>query len=133
MIRALTFVPFRQDSVKVVEYPEPACQPGELLVQGLAVGICGTDHDLVDAVYGWPVQGGERLVLGHESLGRVIDSGGNAGFAAGDLVVGMVRRADPKPCPPCAHGEPDMCSNGEYIEHGIKDLDGFAASRWTIP
>lgn len=133
MIRALTFVPFKQDSVKVVECPEPACQPGELLVQGLAVGICGTDHDLVDAVYGWPVRGGERLILGHESLGRVIDSGGNAGFAVGDLVVGMVRRADPQPCPPCAHGEPDMCSNGEYIEHGIKDLDGFAASRWTIP
>jgi glucose 1-dehydrogenase len=40
---------------------------------------------------------------------------------------------DPVPCPPCAHGEPDMCTNGEYMEHGIKDLDGFAASRWAIP
>jgi glucose 1-dehydrogenase len=133
MIRALTFVPFMQNSVRLVEYPEPVRQADELLVQGLAAGICGTDHDLVEAVYGWPIRGRERLILGHESLGRVIDPGSNAGFAVGDLVVGMVRRADPQPCRACAHNEPDMCSNGDYLEHGIKDLDGFAASRWTIP
>ena len=62
----------------------------------------------------------------------MIDPGDCAGFAAGDLTVGLVRRADPRPCPACAHGQPDMCGNGEYTEHGIKDLDGFAASRWTI-
>lgn len=133
MIHALTFVPFKRNSLEVIQYPEPVRQADELLVQGLAVGICGTDHDLVGAVYGWPVRGRERLILGHESLGRVIDSNGNSGFAVDDLVVGMVRRADPEPCLACAHGQADMCRNGEYIEHGIKDLDGFAASRWTIP
>jgi len=132
MIRALTIIPFKQNSLEVVECAEPVCGPSELLVEGLAVGICGTDQDLAGAVYGWPVKDRERLILGHESLGRVIDPGDCAGFAAGDLIVGLVRRADPLPCPACAHGQPDMCGNGEYTEHGIKDLDGFAASRWTI-
>lgn len=72
-------------------------------------------------------------MLGHESLGRVLESDSESGFSPGDLVVGVVRRADPAPCAACAHGEPDMCSNGEYIEHGIKDLDGFGATRWTMP
>ncbi len=73
----------------------------------------------------------ERLILGHESLGRVIDPG-PSGFAVGDHVVGIVRRPDPKPCPNCSVGEWDMCSNGGYTERGIKEVDGFMADRWRI-
>jgi threonine dehydrogenase-like Zn-dependent dehydrogenase len=75
--------------------------------------------------------GRERLILGHESLGRVLDPG-PSGFAVGDYVVGIVRRPDPKPCADCAVGEWDMCSNGGYTERGIKQLDGFRADRWRI-
>ncbi|MFC6707168.1 theronine dehydrogenase [Flexivirga alba] len=39
---------------------------------------------------------------------------------------------DPKPCGACAHGEWDMCRNGEYTEHGIKSLHGFAAEQWRV-
>ncbi len=51
-------------------------------------------------------------------------------FAPGDLVVAFVRRPDPVPCGACAVGEWDMCRNGEYTEHGIKGLHGFARDRW---
>jgi threonine dehydrogenase-like Zn-dependent dehydrogenase len=71
------------------------------------------------------------LILGHESLGRVIDPG-PSGFAVGDHVVGIVRRPDPVPCPNCAVGEWDMCSNGGYTERGIKQVDGFMSDRWRI-
>jgi threonine dehydrogenase-like Zn-dependent dehydrogenase len=50
----------------------------------------------------------------------------------GDLVVGIVRRPDPQPCGACARGEFDMCRNGRYTERGIKQIDGFAAQRWTV-
>ena len=46
----------------------------------------------------WAPPGGDRLILGHESLGRVIDPG-PSGFAVGEHVVGVVRRPDPAPCP----------------------------------
>ncbi|WP_280439104.1 theronine dehydrogenase [Nocardia cyriacigeorgica] len=53
-------------------------------------------------------------------------------FAAGDLVVGVVRRPDPVPCGACARGEFDNCRNGRYTERGIKELDGYAAEQWCV-
>jgi glucose 1-dehydrogenase len=69
-------------------------------------------------------------VLGHESLGRVLAAPPGSDVGRGDLVVGIVRRPDPVPCPSCAAGEWDMCRNGRYTEHGIKGLHGFARERW---
>ena len=54
------------------------------------------------------------------------------GLQAGDLIVGIVRRPDPVPCPNCAVGEWDMCRNGQYTERGIKQIDGFMSERWRI-
>ena len=71
-------------------------------------------------------------MLGHESLGRVLDPGPSSGLKQGDLVVGIVRRPDPVPCPNCAVGEWDMCRNGQYTERGIKQIDGYMSERWRI-
>jgi threonine dehydrogenase-like Zn-dependent dehydrogenase len=71
-------------------------------------------------------------VLGHESLGRVLQSPDGSQFKAGDLVVGVVRRPDPVPCGACAHGEFDMCRNGRYTERGIKELDGYGSQQWCV-
>ncbi len=102
------------------------------LVEAIAVGVCGTDTEIVDGKYGWAPRGKTRLVLGHESLGRVIDPGPGGVLEEGDLVVGIVRRPDPVPCPNCAVGEWDMCRNGQYTERGIKEIDGFMSERWRI-
>ena len=60
----------------------------------------------------------QRLVLGHESLGRVVAAPPDAPVQPGDLVVGVVRRPDPLPCPACAAGRWDFCANGQYTERG---------------
>jgi glucose 1-dehydrogenase len=62
----------------------------------------------------------------------VIQAPGDSGFAPGDLVVGVVRRPDPEPCPACARGEFDFCRNGGYTERGIKELHGYGSERWTV-
>jgi threonine dehydrogenase-like Zn-dependent dehydrogenase len=116
----------------VTDVSEPAPGAGELLVDGVALGVCGTDREIARGEYGWAPPGHDRLVLGHESLGRVREAPEGSGFAAGDLVVGVVRRPDPVPCPACAHGEFDMCRNGKYTERGIKALDGYGSERWTV-
>jgi threonine dehydrogenase-like Zn-dependent dehydrogenase len=131
-MRALTLVPGRAGSADVTEVPDPEPAAGQLLVRGLTVGICGTDREIAAGEYGWAPAGRERLVLGHESLGRVLDAPPDAGFTAGDLVVGVVRRPDPVPCGACAHGAFDMCRNGRYTERGIKQLDGYASERWIV-
>jgi glucose 1-dehydrogenase len=93
----------------------------------VALGVCGTDREIIAGEYGWSPPGSGQLVLGHESLGRVREAPPGSGLAPGDLVAGIVRRPDPEPCPCCARGEFDMCRNGLYRERGIKELDGFGA------
>jgi threonine dehydrogenase-like Zn-dependent dehydrogenase len=131
-MRALTTVPRTPDSLAVVDVPDPVRHEGDLLVDGLAVGVCGTDREIARGDYGWAPPGHERLVVGHESFGRVREAPDGSGFAPGDLVVGVVRRPDPEPCGACAHGEFDMCRNGRYTERGIKQIDGYASEQWTV-
>jgi glucose 1-dehydrogenase len=129
---ALTVEPAHPGSLAVTEVPEPTAGAGDLLVDGLAVGVCGTDLEIAAGDYGWPPPGRDRLVLGHESLGRVRAAPADSPFAMGDLVVGVVRRPDPVPCGACARGEFDMCRNGRYTERGIKELDGYASQSWVV-
>src|SRR4051812_22220586 len=108
-MKALTVKPGQANSARVEEVPEPPAGRGALLVQGLAVGVCGTDLEITSGQYGWAPPGRDRLVLGHESLGRVLEAPSDGGFKAGDLVAGIVRLPDPVPCANCAAGEWDMC------------------------
>ena len=131
-MRALTVQPGESGSWRVEEVPEPPPEAGAVLVQALALGICGTDREIAAGEYGWAPEGRDRLILGHESLGRVLEAPADAGVAEGDLVVGVVRRPDPAPCECCAAGRFDMCRNGDYTERGIKSLDGYGSERWRI-
>ena len=101
-------------------------------MEAVAVGICGTDREIVAGEYGEAPPGAEHRVIGHESLGRVLDAPPAAGVEPGDVVVGIVRHPDPVPCTSCAVGEWDMCRNGRYTEHGIKGLHGFARERFPL-
>ncbi len=131
-MRALTVAPSVANSARVEDVPEPPRSDGAVLVRTLALGVCGTDREIVSGAYGWAPPGEKRLVIGHESLGRVQEAPAGCGFAAGDLVVGIVRRPDPVPCPACAVGEWDMCRNGRYTERGIKERNGFGADFFRI-
>jgi threonine dehydrogenase-like Zn-dependent dehydrogenase len=114
-------------SLALVEMPAPAPRAGQLLARTLAIGVCGTDREIIAGLYGEAPPGEEQLVLGHESLARVVEAPRDSGFRAGDLVAGFVRRPDPVPCPACAVGEWDMCRNGRYTERGIKARHGYGA------
>jgi len=129
-MKALTLTPGTKDSLQLREVPDPPPGEGSVLVESLAVGLCGTDREIVAGEYGQAPAGESFLVLGHENLGRVLEAPRGSGLSTGDLVVGIVRRPDPVPCPACALGEWDMCRNGQYTEHGIKGRHGFARERW---
>jgi glucose 1-dehydrogenase len=131
-MKAITVEPKKPGTVRYEDIPEPDVRQGSILVEAVAAAVCGTDVEIAEGKYGWAPPGKTRLVLGHESVGRVIDPGGSASFKKGDLVAGIVRRPDPVPCPNCAVGEWDMCSNGQYTERGIKEIDGYMSERWRI-
>ncbi len=131
-MRALTVAPGIPHSAKVEDIPEPPISDGAVLVRARALGVCGTDREIVSGSYGWAPPGKTRLVIGHESLGVVEDAPAGCGFSTGDLVVGIVRRPDPVPCACCAVGEWDMCRNGRYSERGIKERNGYGSEHFRV-
>lgn len=131
-MRALTVRTGTRGAVELQRVPVPEQRDGALLARTLAIGICGTDREIVDGQYGTAPPGRGRLVLGHEWLARVVDAPSGSGFAAGDLVAGIVRRPDPVPCASCAIGEWDMCRNGRFTERGIKERDGYGSELVSI-
>jgi glucose 1-dehydrogenase len=130
-MRAITLTPGVENSARLEEMPEPSPQEGSILVRTLALGVCGTDREILACHFGEAPPGEERLILGHESLGVVAEAP-NGALRVGDHVVGIVRRPDPVPCPACAAGEWDMCRNGRYTERGIKARHGFGSERFRI-
>ncbi|HEU4661202.1 MAG TPA: glucose 1-dehydrogenase [Pseudolabrys sp.] len=131
-MRALTVQPGVANSIQLTDVPPPPEADGALLVRAVALGICGTDHEIISGEYGWAPSHQQRLILGHESLGRIEEAPAGSGFVRGDLVVGIVRRPDPVPCQACAVGEWDMCRNGLYTERGIKERNGYGAEYFRL-
>jgi glucose 1-dehydrogenase len=131
-MRALTVKPGEPHSINLQEVDPPPSSDGEVVVRALALGICGTDHEIINGDYGWAPPCVDRLIIGHESLGVVEQAPEGCGFAHGDLVVGIVRRPDPVPCAACAVGEWDMCRNGLYTERGIKRRNGYGSEQFRV-
>lgn len=131
-MRAITVEPGTAGSLRLEEFRVPPPERGAVLVRALALGVCGTDRDIIDAKYGSPPPGHKRLIIGHESLGRVEEAPPDSGLTTGQLVMGVVRCPDPVPCASCAVGEWDMCRNGRFTEHGIKGVDGFGSELYRL-
>jgi threonine dehydrogenase-like Zn-dependent dehydrogenase len=132
-MKALMVEPLKSAAPRLEEIREPAEEQGEVLVSAVALGICGTDRDIIQGKYGEAPPGHKRLVIGHESLGMVEDAPAGSELRRGDLIVPSVRLPDPLPCECCAAGEWDRCMNGEFTEHGIKGVDGFGRERYRVP
>lgn len=115
----------------LLDIPEPEPHRGELLVQVLECGVCGTDRDIVAGQYGTPPAGSSQLVLGHENLGVVAEPGpGLPGWKKGDLVVATVRRGCGV-CRFCRTNQSDFCETGQFTERGIRGRDGYFSEFYT--
>src|SRR5262245_35709266 len=125
-MRALAVFPDRRE-LKVIDVPSPVRRgEREVMVRIREVGICGTDREISEFKYGKPAFGSDRLVLGHEALGEVVETGsGVRTLAPGDLVALTVRRpCDVEECVACRAGRQDFCISGRFVERGIHDADG---------
>jgi len=109
--------------LELVEAPEPAIAPDEVLLQVAACGICGSD------VHGFDGSSGRRIppiIMGHEAAGTIAA----VGSAVTDWQVGDAVTFDSTlycgACAYCARGEVNLCDNrqvfgvscGDYRRHG---------------
>lgn len=126
-MKAVAVAPSRR-KVELLDVAPPALDtPSAVKVRILDVGVCGTDREICAMDYGTPPDGSEHLVIGHESLGEVVEVGPAVSrVRPGDLVVPTVRRpCRHAHCAPCRAGRQDFCVTGDFHERGIKELHGF--------
>jgi glucose 1-dehydrogenase len=107
--------------------PPPGLQPTQALLRVQEVGICGTDREIASFQHGEPLSGSDYLVIGHESVAEVVETGAKVrSLRPGDIVVPMVRRpCHHSSCLACRANRPDFCITGDYQERGIKQAHGF--------
>ena len=131
-MRAVAVVPGTPHSLHVKnDAPEPSLGADDAVVRVLEAGVCGTDVEINDGLYGQAPDGSGFLILGHENLGVVESAPRDAQVQAGDLVVSTVRRPCPENCRPCAMGQNDVCLTGNFKERGIRALHGFMSERYA--
>lgn len=128
-MKALAVFPGSRE-IKLVDMNDPdISEPDQVKLQILDVGICGTDKEICAFEYGTPPVGEDHLVIGHESLARVVAAGpAVTRLQPGDLVVPSVRRPCSHPdCRACRSGHQDYCYTGDFRERGIKEAHGYMA------
>lgn len=129
LMRCLGLVPGTH-RLEVVARPEPGLPgPGEVLIEMVACGVCGTDRHILAGDWARPAPGERALVLGHEPIGRVLQVGLDVGhLAAGDYVSATNQRSCGG-CAACLSGEVDLCLSAPGTGRGINGLDGFLRPR----
>lgn len=128
-MKAIAVFPTKKE-VGIIDVEEPFIQhPKQVKIKILETGICGTDREIARFDYGTPPPGQDHLIIGHESLGQVVEVGKQVSkLAEGDLVVCTVRRGCKDDCISCRNGESDMCFTGNFVERGIKEAHGYMTS-----
>lgn len=120
----------KKRTVEIINQAEPnILSPTDVKLRMLEAGVCGTDKEICAFEYGVPPSGSEQLVIGHESLGEVVEIGSKVTrVKIGDLVVPMVRRpCSHDDCVACRADHQDFCFTGDFQERGIKERHGFMA------
>lgn len=125
-MRAITLNYSRRE-LEERDVPEPEIgEDGDVLFRVKDVGICGTDRDLASFRIQFPPPEGDYLVLGHECVGEVLQTGsGVQSLRVGDTVVPLVRRPCAPPCAWCFRNRRDLCISGNYTERGIAGAHGY--------
>jgi len=128
-MKAIAVTPAKK-SVSLINQHEPRIEsPTDVKLRMIEAGVCGTDREICASEYGTPPSGFDDLVIGHESLGEVVEVGAKVTrVKVGDIVVPMVRRPCPHDhCAACRAERQDFCFTGDFTERGIKEHHGFMA------
>ena len=121
-----------REPLQMVDLPDPAPGEGEILIRISACGVCHTE---LDEIEGRTPPPRFPMVLGHQVVGKVIETGNDAGrLRSGDRVgIGWIYSACGK-CEFCIKGDENLCeefkatgrdANGGYAEY-ITVLEDFA-------
>ena len=109
------------------DLPDPTADPGWVVADVIACGVCGTDLHIIDDEHKyWP-----PVVLGHEYVVRIRAVGeGVTRFAVGDRVVCEQHTLACGACDACRRGAIHLCPSKRSPGWGI---DGAFAEQVRLP
>jgi threonine 3-dehydrogenase len=114
----------REPGLWLEDVPVPAIGINDVLIRVLRTGICGTDVH----IYKWD-EWSQRtipvpMVIGHEFVGEVVESGSNAtGFQPGEIVSGEGHVTCGR-CRNCLAGRRHLCAHTQGV--GVNRPGAFA-------
>ena len=121
---------YGKEDLRIEQRPVPKAGPGQMVVKIDYCGICGTD---VEFYKSGKVPAPLPMVLGHENIGTVYELGeGVTGFEVGERILCGPPSACEELCPPCLHGDTNICINGFKRTAGIGGPDGGFAEYMLI-
>jgi alcohol dehydrogenase, propanol-preferring len=119
------------EKLRCVELPDPQPDPGQVLVEVAACAVCRTDLHILDGELTEPKL---PLVLGHQIVGRVVESAGQ--FQEDERIgipwLGWVDET----CRYCRSGRENLCDHarftGYHVDGGYAEL-AVADERFCFP
>jgi L-iditol 2-dehydrogenase len=120
-------------AVHLLEMERPRPLAGEVTVRVQAVGICGTDLEIISGSMTYYTDGlaSYPITIGHEWVGEVAEIGPDTvGFTEGNRVVGEVSIGC-MACEICRSGSYHRC--GQRTETGVMNRDGALAEFVVLP
>ena len=118
-MRALQCV--KPGTLVVVDRPEPAPGPGEVLVRIRRAGVCGTDLHIYEGSH--PYLAYPR-VIGHELSGEIAAAGPGCAIAPGQQVY-VIPYLSCGRCVACRHGKTNCCQQigvlGVHVDGGMAE------------
>jgi L-iditol 2-dehydrogenase len=117
--------------IRIEREPRPVPGAGQVLLQVVAVGVCGSDvHYYLEGRIGDQVVV-DPIIMGHEFSARVAGLGpGVEGLAVGQLVA-VEPGISCGECESCRHGHPNLCPHVFFC--GTPPVDGVFAEYTIMP
>ncbi len=128
LLKKLSSLEKTRKPLEMADLPVPVPGDGEILLQIAACGVCHTELDEIEGRTPPPEF---PVILGHEVVGRVAETGGGASrFEIGDRVgVGWIYSSCGR-CPFCLEGNDNLCR--DFRATG-RDANGGYAEYMTVP
>jgi len=125
-MKALVYV--APETMEIQQLPDPVPQPGEVLLEVSAAGICGSD---IHGFLGHSERRQPGLVMGHESVATILElTPGVEGWRRSQR-VSFNPLVNCQTCPACLGGRQNVCSNWRLF--GMDRLHGTYAERIAVP
>src|SRR4051794_4936249 len=115
--------------IAVEERPEPQPGPGEVVVDVIATGICGSDF------HGYSGENGRRhpgQIMGHETVGRITELGADVGLLTAGQLVTINPVMSCGACAACLSGQEQWCDRRVVL--GVApEIPAAFADRVAVP